>query len=460
MTDIWVCGTCHSINRQRNDKCYKCGARQDMSATGPLADLRTERAIVQRSSKPYRSSLIFAIIASAFILVVAVLGIIVLNESIASFRIIRDQLPGIVGGTVTEQDLLRAFAPTVVPGIVRAIAALVALFTFALWLSRVVANIPALGGGTASVSSTRAFITPFIPIYNLVKTPPIIQEALYRTDPRAGGFFMIAVAWIGLVGSAFVAFFANWWVNLRTASIVVNATSVGQVIDDMTQVFDIAMIIDIVTTLMVSVGAVILVIVMLRIETRARARDREIRAGARAIADSRTAELEEDVARQRALAAEQAAGPVAAGFVSPGPGEVATPFAPPVAPAAAAAGAGAVLAGADRPTAEPPLEQVGTAVAATALGASPGGGSGPAEPATTGPRLRLTVTGGSITGSLDGDIEEAATLDELRLAAPALADAAGTATVVIADASDDAAAELAGEVVTVMRAAGVPTTLA
>ena len=38
MTDIWVCGTCHSINRQRNAKCYKCGAKQDMSATGPLAD--------------------------------------------------------------------------------------------------------------------------------------------------------------------------------------------------------------------------------------------------------------------------------------------------------------------------------------------------------------------------------------------------------------------------------------
>jgi hypothetical protein len=141
---------------------------------------------------------------------------------------------------------------------------------------------------------------------------------------------------------------------------------------------------------------------------------------------ARDAEFEEDLERQRALAAEQAAGPVAAGFVSPEPGEVATPLALPV--------------------------------AATALGASQT--VVPATAATGGPRLRLTVTGGSITGSLDGDVEEAATLDELRLAAPALADAAGTATVVIADASDDASAELAGEVVTVMRAAGVPTTLA
>jgi hypothetical protein len=423
MTDIWVCGTCHSINRQRNAKCYKCGAKQDMSATGPLADLRTERAIVQRSAKPYRSSLIFAIIAGAFILLVAALGLIVLNESIAAYRFLRDQLPAIIGGSFTEQELAVALLPTAVPAMVSTLVAVIALFAFALWLSRVVANIPALGGGAPSVSSTRAFFAPFIPIYNLIKVPPIIQEAMYRTDPRAGGFFMIALAWVGLVGSAIVGYIADRWLALRIDSIFFNATSMGQLIDELTAAFDVAIIVDIVTTLMISVGAVILVLVMLRIESRARARDREIRKGSRAMAEAQASELEDDLARQRALAAEQAAGPVSAGFVAPATGEVATPFALP---------------------------------AATALGASPGGPPAP----VTGPRLRLTVTGTTITGSLDGDVEEAATLDELRLAAPALADAAGSATVVIADANDDAAAELAAEVVTVMRAAGVPTTLA
>jgi hypothetical protein len=424
MTDIWVCGTCHSINRQRNAKCYKCGAKQDMSATGPLADLRTERAIVQRSAKPYRSSLIFAIIAGAFILLVAALGLIVLNESIAAYRFLRDQLPAIIGGSFTEQELAVALLPTAVPAMVSTLVAVIALFAFALWLSRVVANIPALGGGAPSVSSTRAFFAPFIPIYNLIKVPPIIQEAMYRTDPRAGGFFMIALAWVGLVGSAIVGYIADRWLALRIDSIFFNATSMGQLIDELTAAFDVAIIVDIVTTLMISVGAVILVLVMLRIESRARARDREIRKGSRAMAEAQASELEDDLARQRALAAEQAAGPVSAGFVAPATGEVATPFALPV--------------------------------AATALGASPGGPPAP----VTGPRLRLIVAGGAITGSLDGDIEEAVTLDELRLAAPALADAAGSATVVIADANDDAAAELAAEVVTVMRAAGVPTTLA
>jgi hypothetical protein len=187
---------------------------------------------------------------------------------------------------------------------------------------------------------------------------------------------------------------------------------------------------------------------------------------------ARDAEFEEDLARQRALAAEQAAGPAAAGFVSPEPGEVATPFVPPVGgvspPGAVAVAAAAVdpltpspegSAPLATPVVEPPLEQVGTVVAATALGASPGSGSGPAAAGPNGPRLRLTVTGTSITGSLDGDVEEAATLDELRQAAPALSEAAGSATVVVADGSDDASAELAGEILTVMRSAGVPTTL-
>ena len=160
MTDIWICGTCHSINRQRSDKCYKCGAQQDMTASGPLADLRTERALAQRAARPYRSSLLFALIAGVAILAVAVLGVITLSESLASARFIRDQLPAIVGGTLDERDIAAAFAPALVPALARTAAAGIALLAFAIWLSRVVSNIPALGGGQPSMSSTRALGLP------------------------------------------------------------------------------------------------------------------------------------------------------------------------------------------------------------------------------------------------------------------------------------------------------------
>lgn len=421
MTDIWVCGTCHSINRQRNAKCYKCGAKQDMSASGPLADLRTERALIQRAARPYRSSLFFALIAGAAILVVAVLGIILLNESVASARFIRDRLPAIVGGTFDERDLAQAIAPALVPALARTVAAGIALLAFAIWLSRVISNIPALGGGQPSASSTRAFVAPFIPIYNLVKVPPLIQEAMYRTDPRAGGFFMIAIAWVGLVGSAVVAFLAGWWIDLRIASIVTNATTVGQAIDELSAAFDVAIIVEIVTTLMISFGAVVLVFIMLRIESRARARDREIRRGIRGMIDREAADRD-------------------------------------VAPASRAAPA-AALAMPERAPASP-VGQGGSSVAATTLGTSP---TGRPHATVMGPRLRLTVSGGTFAASLDDDIQEAATLDELREAGRSLAEAGGTATVVVAGdgEADDAAtaAELAAELVTMLRAAGVPTTL-
>ena len=91
-------------------------------------------------------------------------------------------------------------------------------------------NVPALGGGTPGTTPTKAFIYPLIPFWNLFKTPPMIQDALYRLDPKAGGFFMILVAWVGLVGSAIFSFLAGWWVNLRIATRRRNARSLGEAI--------------------------------------------------------------------------------------------------------------------------------------------------------------------------------------------------------------------------------------
>lgn len=54
MTDIWVCGSCHSINRQRSKRCYKCGAEQAVAATGEMASHRQEQAIALRHIVAYR----------------------------------------------------------------------------------------------------------------------------------------------------------------------------------------------------------------------------------------------------------------------------------------------------------------------------------------------------------------------------------------------------------------------
>lgn len=408
MTDIWVCSQCHSINRQRNARCYKCGAGQE-SATGALAETRSERAIQERAHNPYRSSLVFAIVASGFIVAVAALSVIVLSESLAALRFIRDQIPDILStGEVDTVELARLSEGVVVPARLQLICALGALLFFAVWLSRAVANVPALGGGDPGVSTTRAFITPFIPIYNLFKTPPIIQGVLYRLDPKAGGFFMLLLAWIGLVGSWIVDYFIGLWVNLRILTVPMNAATLGEAIDAIRAAYDLQVIVDIVTTLTVAAGAIVLVVVMFRIERRARARDREIRA-----------------------AFESGVG---LGSLVPGPAETEPSSASPAPPTASE------LASA------PP-----TADITAAVGAAP-----PSQPLAAGPRLQVTVRADGIVASVDGSPDDATSVDELRQAAPALAAAGGTAVVVVT--TDDAAArQTAASVLELLQDAGVPS---
>lgn len=364
MTDIWVCGTCSSINRQRDSRCYKCGAKQE-GATGALADVRTGLALQSRVRVRYRSSLLWAIIAAAFILAVAVLGIVTLLLSLDAMAYLRDQVGAALStGTLDRAELVRRSAPAVVPGLARTVSAIGALLFFAVWLSRVVTNIPSLGGGTPVTTPAKAFVYPFIPIVNLVKVPPMIQDALYRLDPKAGGLFMILLAWVGLVGSAIVSFVMNWWVNLRVASVARNARTLGEAIADIRSAFDMLYLVEIVTTLMISAGAVILVMVMFRIEARARTRDREI--------------------RKAALASVTAAG------------------------AAAATLPAATMPAATRPEA-PPV-------------------SAP-QPATAGPHLIVTVgADGALTAELEGE-SEPVTLESLEAASAALYRANGSAAV-------------------------------
>jgi hypothetical protein len=416
MTDIWVCGTCHSINRQRNARCYKCGASQT-AATGELGDVRTERALATRVHSRYRSSLLRALIASAFLIAVAVFGVIVLILSVGAYRFIRDEIPTMVQtGTFDELALLRAAAPTIVPNLARTVCTLGALVFFAAWLSRVTANIPALGGGTPNTTPTKAFVYPFIPILNLIKVPPMIQDALYRLDPKAGGFFMILLAWVGLVGSAIVSFVVGWWINLRVISIGANATTVSEVIDGVAQIIDLQILVDIVTSLMIAGGALVLVLVIVRIETRARARDREIRATA---AEAATG--------ARVLNA----GPsLAAAAITPAP-----PLAAVAAPGAAAPTMVAAVA-ADGPPLPPPEAEASSFAA--------------------GPRLRIVVGPMGITANVDDGPAEPTTLPELREAAAALARAGGTATVSATDA-DPETIGIADGITDALRGAGVPT---
>lgn len=244
-----------------------------------MADRRIEAAVVNRTVARYRSSWLQFVIASTLIAAVAVFGIVLLVASLDDIGWYRDQISAIANGaTYDEAAFDERAARLAVPGLAHLGLAVLALLAFATWLSRVFSNIPVLGGGTPGTTPTKAFVYPLIPLWNLIKTPGMIHDALYRLDPRAGGFFMVLIAWIGLVGSWIFSFIAGWVLGIKLVGDVTNAgtpVAVGRVLQGF---FDQSVVVEVIANVMVTGGAMMLVLVMARIERRARHRDAEIRA--------------------------------------------------------------------------------------------------------------------------------------------------------------------------------------
>lgn len=284
MTDIWVCANCHSINRQRDRRCYKCGTSQAEGAeaipgTGP--GLRMESALVNRVYHGYHSALPMAVIASVLVLAVATMDVLILILNIAATPAVRAQINAIMSGAPYDPNALAIQSSNLAtPEAIRLVVLVAAVVAFGAWLSRVVANIPALGGGQPSRTPMRAFIYTLIPLWNLIKVPGMVQDALYRVEPRAGGFFMVFAAWFGLVGSWIVSFLGSWFIGIAMVKSIFATPTPAGAVQALESGLDQSFALDIATSLMVVIGAVILVLLIARIERRCAARDDEVRATA------------------------------------------------------------------------------------------------------------------------------------------------------------------------------------
>ncbi len=279
MTDIWVCGNCHSINRQRGNRCYKCGASQEKAATGEMSTLRQEEAIISRTVVRYRPAAALGLAASFFLLGLAAVSIVLIIDSIGLSGFLDRQL-ALLGssGSIDESALEARLAQSDQLGLLSLAVVVPALLFFASWLSRVVSNVPALGGGVPGTSPWRAFVNTLIPLVNLKTVPGMLQDVLYRLDPKAGGLFMLAIAWLGLVGSWIISFVAGWYLDLRLTFDLRDAATVDEAIKSMRSLMTAAVVLDIVTGILITIGAIVLIMVMVRIERRSRARDAEVRA--------------------------------------------------------------------------------------------------------------------------------------------------------------------------------------
>jgi uncharacterized membrane protein affecting hemolysin expression len=90
--------------------------------------------------------------------------------------------------------------------------------------------------------------------------------------------FMLGIAWLGLVGSWIISFVAGWYLDLRLTFDLRDAATLDEAIKSMRSLMTAAVILDIVTGILITIGAIVLIMVMVRIERRSRARDAEVRA--------------------------------------------------------------------------------------------------------------------------------------------------------------------------------------
>jgi hypothetical protein len=278
MLDVWVCGNCHSINRERATVCYKCGGPRE-KATGEGEGLRPARAIQARLSSGYRSTIELAMVASVAILLVVAAEIyttILERQSLVTVFGLLDGLEA--GGPFDPAAWDAAFAQLDALDLPTLGVFVLALVAFAAWLSVMVGDIPGLGGGEPSVTRLGTFVWAVIPVVNFRRIPKIIQEVLYRLDPRGGGVFLVGLAWIGLVGSWLVNRVVGLYLNARIHFDALNADSVAAYARSSRELLQWAFDLDVVTTAMISLGALTLIVIIIQVERRAAARNREIEA--------------------------------------------------------------------------------------------------------------------------------------------------------------------------------------
>jgi hypothetical protein len=283
MNDIWVCATCKSINRQRDQVCYKCRARQDQSSMETdAASMRVENAVINRAARDYLPSWPIAVLAGVLLVAVAVLGVVLLLRQLAEYPTLKAAFQTALESTSGGARLSDALAASSVAnaGLVLLRGGLIvgALVTFAAWLAVATMNVPALGGGYPSRGPIRVFIYTLIPIWNLFKVPGMVQDVMYRVDPKAGGAMMVLAAALGLLGSWFVSTIGTWIITAAGVGSLFKAASFGDAVLIFSGILDQLFGLAVITELMIAGGTILLVVIMGRVEARCAARNREIRA--------------------------------------------------------------------------------------------------------------------------------------------------------------------------------------
>lgn len=210
----WICGSCRSINQPREGRCYRCRTPRDLVEADPetllVAGAGSRPTETIRPTGAYSSSAALAFLTQ--VLIVAAIAVTVIANVLGA-----DLVGRILDGEAVAGD---ASSTTVAiiggGGLVVGAAALVA---FALWLSRVVGNVPTVGLGWTNVTPQGAIFEALIPGVNLYRVPAVLRDIANRLEPGGRGEALIAGTWLGLVGGVLLPRLLSWAIIFVVGSI-------------------------------------------------------------------------------------------------------------------------------------------------------------------------------------------------------------------------------------------------
>jgi Domain of unknown function (DUF4328) len=207
----WVCGNCRAINDRRSSRCYSCRAPRAL-AVDPRSGISPIQAgahtppselasTARKAGATYSSTALRATVVVASIIVVTGLHLSRLGPVTGMFAIA--QRWDAREFTAANDRAFNALAGTEAAlTLVELIAWAFAFIAWGAWLSRVVANVPALGGGWTRTSPREAFFSSIIPIYNLFWMPAAVRDAVARLSaPGTARDGLVSAWWLALVSA-------------------------------------------------------------------------------------------------------------------------------------------------------------------------------------------------------------------------------------------------------------------
>ena len=206
-SDVWICGSCRTVNTHRSGQCYGCHAWRNAVAVAP-ADISTLGSVISGQGHApapighrYRSARLRAFVASLLIIGVAVMLPVIWWYTYRGFGAIAD------GDDELAKSILNEERPIIIAfwGIAAA-----ALVLWAAWVSRVVDNLPALGVGYSRATPQMAFFENLVPGFNLFRLPVRVREVTRLLHPLGEGDGLIAIAWLVMIAGWVVLFFGRF----------------------------------------------------------------------------------------------------------------------------------------------------------------------------------------------------------------------------------------------------------